>query len=64
MLFHNKTVAGYTRGTQESIQQHPPRQPGKNEYLIDLEEHEKQYCLGTESGLYSSTTVVPGAFTP
>jgi len=64
MLFDNKT--GYTRGTQESIQQvlvAPRGNRSIEEYLIDLEGHEQQYCLGTESGHYSSTTVVPAAFT-
>ena len=52
MLCQNKT--GYTRGTQESIQQalvaHRGNR-GKDEYVIDVEGHEKQYCLGTESCL-------------
>jgi hypothetical protein len=29
----------------------PQQNAGKHEYIVDLESHEKLYCLGTESGL-------------
>ena len=59
MVGQNKTRY-IPEGTQESIQQAlvaPRGNRGKDEYLIDLEGHEEQYWLGTESGL-----LLPGAF--
>ncbi len=29
----------------------PQQNAGKDEYIVDLEDHEKLFCLGTESGL-------------
>jgi len=49
-----KTAAGVSKEAKQTVMEAltaPQRNAGKDEYIVDLEGHEKLYWLGTESGL-------------